>query len=125
MIAPRALAALALLAFLGIASLAQAAGPLDGVYTLNATAPDSDPFQMYLVVIQNGTVVGIAILDPLFGEYFYGFATLSAEQGLQGVLFYGDGLEAGSFNLRFQGTNVVGDATLFEFPFTFVGPKVF
>ena len=122
--APRSVAALVLLALLAVASVAQAVGPLDGVYALTATAEDTDPYLLYLVVLQNGAAVGIAFLDPVFGEYFYGFGTLDAEQRLQGTLSYGDGLEAGSFNLRLLGATVEGSATLYASPFAFSGPKV-
>jgi hypothetical protein len=74
----RSVAALILLALLAVASVAQAVGPLDGVYALSVTAEDTDPYLMYLVVLQNGAAVGIAFLDPVFGEYFHGFGTLDA-----------------------------------------------
>jgi hypothetical protein len=121
----RALGALVLLAFLAVASAAAAIGPLDGLYPLTATAEGTDPYVLHLVVLQNGATVGIAFLDPFFGDYHYGFETLDAEQRLQGPLFFADGTEAGAFNLRFQGGSVEGSATLYNSPFAYSGAKAF
>jgi hypothetical protein len=124
---PRQFAALVLLACLVIAGAAQAVGPLDGVYALTASDGEgTTPYPLHLVVIQNGTQVGVAFLDPFYGDYHFGFGTLDAQQRLQGPLFYGEGLAAGSFDLRFLAGGVQGSGVLYEFPFTYgSGPKAF
>lgn len=126
MMTSRQLAALVLLVCLVFAGVAQAAGPLDGVYGLTASDGEgTTPYTLHLVVIQNGNQVGIAFLDPYFTDYHYGFGTLDAQQRLQGTLFFADGFEAGSFDLVFAGGGAQGSGVLYEGPFTYTGPKVF
>ncbi len=119
-----ALAAALLLAALCVAAPAHAAGPLDGAYVLTGTGPDMDPVTLALMVTQNGPQIGVALLDPLDSSWTYLVAGLSADQRVEGPLLFGDGLQAGTLSLRFQGSTVVGTVTLFEVEFAVTGSKI-
>ena len=124
--APRSLAALVLLALVvGVASLAMAAGPLDGFYVLTLSGEGIDPFTLVLTVAQNGQQIVVLLLDPPASSWLYGLGELNAEQQVQGPLFFGDGLNAGQFSVRFQGPSVTGTATLFEAQLSLSGNKAF
>ena len=125
MTAPRSLAALVLLTLLGTASVGLAAGALDGAYVLTGTGPDMDPVTLALMVTQNGSQVGIALLDPLDSSWTYLIGGLNADQRVEGPLLFGDGLHAGNLSVQFQGSNVTGTVTLFEVEFNVSGSKAF
>jgi hypothetical protein len=124
MSAPRTLAALVVVAVLGVAGFAHAAGPLDGAYLLTATGTDMDPVTLVFVVTQNDSQIGIALLDPLDSSWTYLIAGLSADQRVDGPLLFGDGLQAGSVSVRFQESIVTGSVTLFEVQFNVTGSKM-
>ena len=124
MTARRSLAALVALAVLGVASLAMAAGPFDGAYVVTGTGTDMDPVTFALMVTQNGTQIGIALLDPLDSSWTYLIGVLGADQRVAGPLLFGDGLQAGSLSVRFQDSDVTGTVTLFEVQFDVNGSKV-
>ena len=121
----RRLAVLAALALLGVAGLAVAAGPLDGVYVVTGTGPDMDPVTFALMVTQTGTQIGIAVLDPLDSSWTYLIGGLDADQRVDGPLLFGDGLQAGSLSVRFQGSDITGTVTLFEVQYNVNGNKIF
>jgi hypothetical protein len=123
MTAPRSLGALVLVTVLGAAGLVLAAGALDGAYVLTGTGPD--PVTLALMVTQTGSQVGIAVLDPLDSSWTYLVGDLTADQRVEGPLLFGDGLQAGSLSVRFQGSNVTGTVTLFEVEFSVSGSRIF
>jgi lipid-binding SYLF domain-containing protein len=51
------------------ASISQAAGPLDGSYSVVASAYGVSPVPFYVVVLQNGNDVGLGLLYPGTGGY--------------------------------------------------------
>lgn len=121
----RLLAALVLLAVVGVAGPAPAVGELDGVYFLTVTGPSSDPVTLVLLVTQSGQEIVIVVLDPLDSSWFFLFGGLNADQQVTGPLFFGDGLEAGALTAHFQGPAVTGTITLFAAESAFSGSKVF
>ena len=121
----RRLAVLAALALLGVAGLAVAAGPLDGVYVVTGTGTGMDPVTFALMVTQTGTRIGVALLDPLDNSWTYLIGPLDADQRVDGPLLFGDGLQAGSLSVRFQGADVTGTVTLFEVRYDVSGSKLF
>lgn len=125
MTARQSLAALVVVALLGVAGFATAAGPLDGAYVVTGTGTDMDPVTFALMVTQNGTQIGIALLDPLDSSWTYLIGGLDADQRVDGPLLFGDGLQAGSLSVRFQGSDVTGTVTLFEVQYDVNGSKVF
>jgi len=125
MTARRSLAALVVVALLGVAGLGMAVGPLDGAYVVTGTGTDMDPVTFALMVTQNGTQIGIALLDPLDSSWTYLIGVLGADQRVDGPLLFGDGLQAGSLSVRFQDAGVAGTVTLFEVQFNVNGSKVF
>ncbi len=125
MMARDLLVALVVLAALGLAGPAMAAGPLDGAYALTGGGGETATVTMFMVVLQNDTTVVVAVLDPLDSSWTFGSGTLNASQQVAGTLFFGDVLEAGSFQVRFQGSSVNATITLYEFPIAFTGAKIF
>ena len=125
MTAPRSVVALVVLVAVGLAGPALAAG-LDGAYGLiAATGGLGTGFDMFLVVLQTDNTVVVAVLDPLDSSWTFGSGTLNAAQQVEGVLFFGDVLEAGRFQVRFQGASVTATITLYEFAVTYSGNKIF
>jgi hypothetical protein len=125
MTARRSLVALVLLAVAGLAGPAMAVGPLDGAYALTGGGGGVATVEMFLLVVQNGSTVVVVVLDPLDSSWTFGSGTLNGDQQVEGLLFFGDFLETGQFRVRFQGTNVTGTITLYEFPIGFSGTKIF
>jgi hypothetical protein len=120
------LLALALIAAAGGA--ADAVGPLDGSYpvTVTITGEDIDPFLWYVVVLQrNNTEFGMALLDPETFSWYYGFGTLDGNLRVTGPILDGQNEQWGQFDFQFQGGNLTGSMTLFDFPMTLTGTKFF
>jgi hypothetical protein len=125
MIAPRSCLALVLLTLVGVSSPTMAAGPLDGAYSVTGGAEGAASVAMFLVVLQTGSTAVVAVLDPLDSSWTFGSGTLNADQEVDGLLLFGDVLEAGQFRLRFQDSNVTGTIKLFETSLEINGTKVF
>jgi hypothetical protein len=126
----RLLVLLLLLALVAVAGPAWAVGPLDGSYEINVTGEEVTPFKQYLVVLQNGNQFGMALLEPEFGLFYYGFGTLDDQQHVTGPILdasYPEDPVVGQFDLRFfQDGTVTGTITnLFEPPFSVSGGKFF
>ena len=122
---PRWLGLLLLAAVLGGASLAVAAGPLDGIYLVTLDAAGVESLSSALIATQNGSQMVVILLDLLDSPLVFGVGQLTAQQQVNGSLRFADDLGAGEFNVTFQGTNVTGSATLFEVPFSLRGTKAF
>ena len=122
---PRSLVALVLLAVAGLALPAMAAGPLDGAYALTATSAGAAGNDLFMVVLQSESTLVILFLDPLDSSWTFGAGTLNADQQVEGALNFGDFLEAGTFRIRFQGGTVTGTITLYAFPQSVTGTKIF
>jgi hypothetical protein len=120
----RLLAALALLALVLVGTPVWAVDPLAGAYSLTATGEGVE-FPLYLVVVQNETTVGFAVLDPLIADWFYGSGTLDAQQRMTGPLLYADSSEAGQFDLQFGSGSVSGALTIFGVPLVVSGARFF
>ena len=124
----RLLVLLLLLALVAVAGPAWAVGPLDGSYEINVTGEEVAPFKQYLVVLQNGNQFGMALLDPEFAVWYYGFGTLDDQQRVTGPVLdpaFPEDPQAGHFDLRFQDGTVTGTITFFDFPFSVSGGKFF
>jgi len=82
--------------FLSMPVLA-AAGPFDGAYSVVETSSNGQ-FQDYVVVLQNGAQIVLAILHPDVGSWFYGIGTLNGNT-VSGTLFQPNGTNFGNFNV--------------------------
>ena len=125
MTARAVLVALGAFLVFGLAGPAMGAGPLDGAYALTGGGGTTATVTMFMVVLQTDSTVVVAVLDPQDSSWTFGSGTLSAGQQVAGTLFFGDVFEAGSFQVRFQGTSVTATITLYEFPVAFSGTKIF
>ncbi len=121
----RSLAALVLLVVAGLALPATAAGPLDGAYALSGSSAGAAGSDLFMLVLQNDSTIVVVVLDPLDSSWTFGAGTLNADQQVEGALHFGDFLEAGTFRVRFQGVSVTGTITLYEFPLSVTGTKIF
>ena len=101
---------------------ALAVGPLDGAYSVVQSNPTYGTFLTYIVVIQNGSTIGFASLDPSDGTWTYGFGTLSGSQ-VTGTLFRVDGTAYGTFLVTVTGTTFSGTFVESGIPFTCSGSK--
>ena len=68
--------AIGMLMLFAAAAPALAAGPQDGAYAIVESAPGSSDLQTTLVVLQEGTALGLALLFPE-GFWVFGSGTLS------------------------------------------------
>jgi hypothetical protein len=121
--------ALLMLALTAVAAPAWAAGPLDGSYTATVVPAggEFEPFTLYLVVLQKGSELGVALLEPQFGDWTYVFGPVDADNRLRAAITDPtDGTEAGQLDVRFlQNGTVTGSITYFDTPGTLSGIKFF
>ena len=82
-------------------SLALAAGPRDGSYRVEVTDAGlyQQPHVRYVVVVQNGSQIGFALLAAEGGPWQYGAGVISAGDQASGNLFIHDGTAYGTFSL--------------------------
>ena len=99
--------AIGMLMLLAATAPALAVGPQDGAYAIVESAPGSSDLQTTLVVLQEGTALGLALLFPE-GFWVFGSGTLSPSNQIQGTLFEADGSAYGSFNLTIANGQVNG-----------------
>jgi hypothetical protein len=92
-------------------SLALAAGPRDGSYRVEVAevGPYQEPHIRYVVVIQNDSQIGFALLGAEGGPWRYGAGTISGDQAA-GTLFVHDGTAYGTFNLTITGDGQLSGA---------------
>jgi len=116
--------AIGILTLLAVAAPALAVGPQDGAYAVVESAPGSSNLQTTLVVLQEGTALGLALLFPE-GFWVYGSGTLSPSNQIQGTLFQADGTAYGSFNLSIADGHVNGSIEEQGTTYSATGPRIF
>jgi hypothetical protein len=116
--------AIGILALFAAAAPALAVGPQDGAYAVVESAPGSSNLQTTLVVLQEGTALGLALLFPE-GFWVYGTGTLSPSNQIQGTLFQADGTAYGSFNLSIADGHVNGSIEEQGTTYSATGPRIF
>lgn len=113
-----------ILVLLAATGPALAAGPQDGAYAVVESAPGSSDLQTTLVVLQEGTALGLAFLFPE-GFWVYGTGTLSPSNQIQGTLFQANGSAYGSFNLTIADGHVNGSIEEEGTTYSAAGPRIF
>jgi len=116
--------AVGMLMLLAATAPALAAGPQEGAYAVVESAPGSSDLQTTLVVLQNGTALGLALLFPE-GFWVFGTGTLSPSNQIQGSLFQADGSAYGSFNLTIADGHVNGTIVEEGTSYSATGPRIF
>ena len=101
-----------------------AAGPQEGAYAVVESAPGSSDLQTTLVVLQEGTALGLALLFPE-GFWVFGSGTLSPSNQIQGSLFQANGSAYGSFNLSIADGHVNGTIEEEGTTYSAAGPRIF
>ena len=84
---------------LAVPVLAAAVGPLDGTYSVTETSSDGQ-FLDYVVVLQTGTEIAVAILLPDVASWYYGKGNLSGSTASGTLFLPDDNSSLGTFNLR-------------------------
>src|SRR5262245_61992276 len=92
---------LLVLVFACLPSLALAAGLRDGSYRVEVTeaGPYQQPHIRYIVVLENGSQMGFALLAAEGGPWRYGAGSMAGGDQASGSLFTPDGSAYGTFNL--------------------------
>jgi hypothetical protein len=116
--------AVGMLMLLAATAPALAAGPQEGAYAVVESAPGSSDLQTTIVVLQDGTALGLALLFPE-GFWVYGTGTLSPSNQIQGSLFQADGSAYGSFNLTFAAGQVNGTIVEEGTSYSATGHRIF
>ncbi len=116
--------AIGMLMLLAATAPALAVGPLDGAYAVVESSPGSSDLQTTLVVLQEGTALGLAFLFPE-GFWVFGTGTLSPSNQIQGSLFQADGSAYGSFNLTIANGHVNGTIEEQGTTYSATGPRIF
>jgi hypothetical protein len=116
--------AIGMLMLLAATAPALAAGPQEGAYAVVESAPGSSDLQTTLVVLQEGTALGLALLFPE-GFWVYGNGTLSPSNQIQGNLLQADGSAYGSFNLSIANGHVNGTIEEQGTTYSAAGPRIF
>ena len=99
--------AIGIVVLLAATTPALAVGPHDGAYAVVETLPGSSDLQTTLVVLQNGTSLGLAFLFPE-GFWVFGVGILSPSNQIQGPLTQSDGSPYGAFDLTIADGHVNG-----------------
>jgi hypothetical protein len=116
--------AIGMLMLLAATAPALAVGPQEGAYAVVESAPGSSDLQTTLVVLQEGTALGLALLFPE-GFWVYGTGTLSPSNQIQGNLVQADGSAYGSFNLSIANGHVNGTIEEQGTTFSAAGSRIF
>ena len=116
--------AIGMLILLAATAPAAAVGPQDGAYAVVESAPGSSNLQTTLVVLQEGTALGLALLFPE-GFWVFGSGILSPSNQIQGTLFQADGSAYGSFNLSIADGHVNGTIEEQGTTYSAAGPRIF
>ena len=116
--------AVGMLMLLAATAPALAAGPQEGAYAVVESAPGSSDLQTTLVVLQEGTALGLALLFPE-GFWVFGSGTLSPSNQIQGNLFEANGSAYGSFNLTIANGHVSGTIEEQGTTYSAAGPRIF
>jgi hypothetical protein len=121
---PLRVVAIGMLMLLAATAPALAVGPQEGAYAVVESAPGSSDLQTTLVVLQEGTTLGLALLFPE-GFWVYGTGTLSPSNQIQGNLFQADGSAYGSFNLSIANGHVNGTIEEQGTTYSAAGSRIF
>ena len=116
--------AIGMLMLLAATAPALAVGPQEGAYAVVESAPGSSDLQTTLVVLQEGTALGLALLFPE-GFWVFGSGTLSPSNQIQGNLFEANGSAYGSFNLTIANGHVSGTIEEQGTTYSAAGPRIF
>ena len=116
--------AIGMLMLLAATAPTLAAGPQEGAYAVVESAPGSSDLQTTLVVLQEGTALGLALLFPE-GFWVFGSGTLSPSNQIQGSLLQADGSAYGSFNLSIADGHVNGTIEEEGTTYSAAGPRIF
>ena len=116
--------AIGMLMLLAATAPALAVGAQEGAYAVVESAPGSSNLQTTLVVLQEGTALGLALLFPE-GFWVYGNGTLSPSNQIQGHLLQADGSAYGSFNLSIAGGHVSGTIEEQGTTYSAAGTRIF
>jgi len=116
--------AIGMLMLLAITAPAVAVGPQDGAYAVVESLPGSSDLQTTLVVLQEGTALGLAFLFPE-GFWVFGTGTLSPSNQIQGGLFEADGSAYGSFSLTIADGHVNGSIEEQGTTYSAAGQRIF
>ena len=116
--------AIGMLILLAATAPALAVGPQDGAYAVVESAPGSSDLQTTLVVLQEGTALGLALLFPE-GFWVFGSGTLSPTNQIQGTLFESNGSAYGSFNLTIANGHVSGSIEEQGTTYSAAGQRIF
>jgi hypothetical protein len=115
--------AIGMLLLLAATVPALAVGPQDGAYAVVESAPGSSDLQATLVVLQQGTALGLALLFPE-GFWVYGTGNLSPSNQIQGTLFEANGSAYGSFDLTIANGHVNGTIEEQGTTYSAAGPRI-
>jgi hypothetical protein len=121
---PLRVIAIGMLILLAAAAPALAVGPQDGAYAVVESAPGSSDLHTTLMVLQEGSALGLALLFPE-GFWVFGSGTLSPSNQIQGTLFESDGTPYGSFNLTIANGQVSGTIEEQGTTYSAAGPRIF
>jgi hypothetical protein len=116
--------AIGTLILLAATAPALAVGPQDGAYAVVESAPGSSDLQTTLVVLQEGSALGLALLFPE-GFWVFGSGTLSPTNQIQGTLFESNGSAYGSFNLTIADGHVSGSIEEQGATYSAAGQRIF
>ena len=114
----------ALVLVLAAAAPALAVGPNDGAYDVVETLPGSPTLHATLVILQNGSEIGVMFLYPE-GFWVFGFSLLSATNHIEGSLTQTDGTHYGSFSLTLNNGTVSGTVEELGVTYNATGQRFF
>ena len=109
---------------LAAAAPALAVGPNDGAYDVVETLPGSPTLHATLVILQNGSGIGVMFLYPE-GFWVFGFSLLSATNHIEGSLTQTDGTHYGSFSLTLNNGTVSGTVEELGVTYNATGQRFF
>ena len=116
--------AIGMMMLLAATAPALAVGPQDGAYAVVESAPGASDLNTTLMVLQEGSALGLALLFPE-GFWVFGSGTLSPSNQIQGTLFESNGSAYGSFNLTIADGHVSGSIVEQGTTFSAAGSRIF
>ena len=114
----------ALVLVLAAAAPALAVGPNDGAYDVVETLPGSPTLHATLVILQNGSGIGVMFLYPE-GFWVFGFSSLSPTNHIEGTLTQTDGTPYGSYSLTLNNGAVSGTVEELGVTYNATGERFF
>jgi hypothetical protein len=116
--------AIGILFVLVTAAPALAVGPNDGAYAVVQTLPGAPTLHATLVILQNGSGIGVMFLYPE-GFWVFGFSILSDTNRIQGNLTQTDGSHYGFFDLTLANGAVNGTVEELGVTYNATGQRFF